>query len=136
MLKTLIVIVSSSVSAPPLPVLPWSSVWICTLAAPIKLVVGEKMSPFKAVLIADSAPVKTITGSAVPLPVVKVNPVTPLRVAVPLVEVRVTRTLLPPASTSAILIRLGRAVLKVRSTFWLVVCVARERDLILGPVSV
>jgi hypothetical protein len=68
--------------------------------------------------------------------VVKVNPVTPLRVAVQLVGVRVTWTLLTPASSSAILIGLSRAALKVGSTFWLVVCVAGERDLIWGPVSV
>ena len=61
---------------------------------------------------------------------VKVNPVTPLRMVVPLVGVGVTRTQLTLAPSSAIQVGLSRAALKVRSTFWLVVCVAGERDLI------
>ena len=44
--------VSLSVRVPPVPVSPWSAVTICRLAAPVKLVVGLKLSPDSAVLTA------------------------------------------------------------------------------------
>jgi hypothetical protein len=44
---TVMATLSVSLSAPPVPVLPWSFVTICRLAAPLKLAVGAKLSPFR-----------------------------------------------------------------------------------------
>ena len=62
------VTVSLSVRVPPVPVLPWSLVTIWRLAAPVKLAVGLKLSPARAVLTAAIVPVNVIVASAVPSP--------------------------------------------------------------------
>jgi hypothetical protein len=71
------------------------------LAAPLKPAVGVKLIPFKAVLMLAMVPVKVIVASAVPSPTVKLRPLVPLRVSVPLVAVSVTWMLFDPASGSA-----------------------------------
>ena len=48
--------VSLSVRVPPEPVLPWSLVTIWRLAAPVKLVVGLKLSPARAALTSATVP--------------------------------------------------------------------------------
>ena len=53
---TVMATVSSSVKVPPVPVLPWSLVTICRLAAPTQLALGAKLSPVKAVLTAATVP--------------------------------------------------------------------------------
>ena len=103
---TVMAIVSSSVRGPPKPVLPWSLVMICRLAAPLKLGVGANDSPSSAALMLAMVPVKVIVASAVPSPVLKARPAVPLSVILPLVPFSVTLTELPPASTSLIEIRL------------------------------
>ena len=82
--------VSVSASAPPEPVLPWSLVTICRVAAPLKSAVGEKLKPSRAALMSASVPVKVITASPTPSPVVKLRPVNWLSEIVPLVAVSVT----------------------------------------------
>ena len=70
---TVIATVSSSLFAPPGPVFPRSFETRRRLAAPLYPVVGAKLSPFRAVLIAVCVPVNVIV--AVPLaPAVKVSP--------------------------------------------------------------
>ena len=91
---------STSVRAPPRPVLARSSVPIWRLAEPLKLAVGVKTSPSSAALMSAMAPVKTAFASAVPSPVVKVRPVVWLRLTVPLVTVSATCTGFDPASGS------------------------------------
>src|SRR5215468_5795452 len=107
---TVMATVSTSVSGPPEPVLPWSLVVTVRLAAPLKLAVGANTRPFSAVLMLARLPV-TVTV-AVPLPVT-VRPVVPAKVITPVVAAKVTCTLLEPASTSATEIALPFAVLKV-----------------------
>lgn len=79
----MMVTVSESDMAPPVPVLPWSFVVIVTDAFPMKAVVGVNDMPPSAVLMLLRVPVKVIVASAVPSPVVKVSPVVLLRVKVP-----------------------------------------------------
>ena len=93
--------VSVSLRAPPLL---WSLVVRVKLAAPLKLALGWKVSPSKAVLMAPIVPVKTRVGSFVPVPVVKVSPAVPFRVRVPLVALSLTCTGLLLTSTSPIAI--------------------------------
>ncbi len=71
----MMLMVSVSLCAPPLPVLPWSLVVICKLAAPLKSAVGTKLNPSSAALRSASVPVKVITASATPSPAVKLRPV-------------------------------------------------------------
>ena len=92
--------VSVSLSAPPGPVLPRSSVEICTLALPMKPGVATKVAPASAALMSAMVPVKVMVASAVPSPVLKVSPWVPDRFSVPLVAVRVTWTGFVPASRS------------------------------------
>ena len=78
-----------AVSAPPVPVLPWSltvTTSDCSLPAPtvLMLAVGVKFSVAKAALRLAWVPVNTILVSVVPSPVVKVNPVSVPSVIVPL----------------------------------------------------
>ena len=77
--------VSLSVRVPPVPVLPWSLVTICRLAAPVKLVVGLKLNPDRAVLTAANDPVNVIVASAVPSPTENESPVRVDRVVAPFV---------------------------------------------------
>ena len=58
-------------------------------------------------------PVTLIRASPVPSPVMKVNPLMPARVRVPLAADRATLTWAPPTSTSPMLIRLPPAHEKV-----------------------
>src|SRR5262247_4124590 len=104
---TVMATVSTSVSGPPEPVLPWSLVVTVRLALPLKLLVGANTRPLRAVLMLAKLPV-TVTV-AVPLPLT-VRPAVPARVSVPLVAASVTWTLLLPASTSAIEMALPLAV--------------------------
>ena len=62
--------------------------------------------PARAALMFASVPVNVIVASAVPSPVLKLSPVRPLSVSVPLVAVSVTWSEPPAASTSLMLIRL------------------------------
>ena len=70
---TVIVTTSVSLKAPPVPVLPKSSVVTVTVAVPLKDVVGVKVDPSKAVLISAIVPVNVIVVSSVPSPTVKVT---------------------------------------------------------------
>ncbi len=87
---TVMFTVSVSLKAPPDPVLPKSLVTIWILAAPLKLAVGVKLMPLSAALMLLIVPVITIVEFAVPLPVVKLSPVVPLKVIAPLAAVKVT----------------------------------------------
>src|SRR5262245_32641496 len=70
-------------SAPPAPVLPRSLIQAVTNAAPWNPVVGARVVPLRAALIAVSVPVNVIDSSAVPSPAENVNPLTLPRVRVP-----------------------------------------------------
>src|SRR5882724_6416745 len=107
---TVMATVSTSLSGPPEPVLPWSLVVTVRLAEPLKLPVGWNTRPLMAVLMLARLPV-TVTVP-VPLPLT-VRPVVPARVSTPLVTANVTWTLLAPASTSAIEMALPLAAEKV-----------------------
>src|SRR5882724_5132421 len=107
---TVMATVSTSVLAPPEPVLPRSLVVTVRLALPLKLPVGANTRPFNAVLTLARLPV-TVTVP-VPLPLT-VRPAVPASVSTPLVAASVTWTLLLPASTSAMAMALPAAVLKV-----------------------
>src|SRR5882724_5567837 len=96
---TVMATVSTSVLAPPEPVLPKSLVVTVRLALPLKLPVGWNTRPLRAVLMLARLPV-TVTVP-VPLPET-VRPAVPASVSTPLVAASVTWTLLLPASTSAI----------------------------------
>ena len=72
MALTVMLIVSSSVSAPP-PVLPWSSVWIRRVATPLNPRSGVKTKPSKALLMSAWVPVNTIVVSSKPSPTLKVK---------------------------------------------------------------
>ena len=93
----------------------WSLVVRVKLAAPLKLSLGWKVSPFRAVLMAPIVPVKTRVGSSLPLPVVKLSPAVPFRVRLPLVALSVTCTGLLPAFTSLTAIRLPVRVEKTKA---------------------
>ena len=86
---TIIVTESVSVFAPPVPVLPKSSVSICKDISPVKLLSGLKLIPLKAALISLTEPVKVMEELLL-LPAVKVNPVVPLKVIVPVVLLSLT----------------------------------------------
>ena len=88
---TVMFTVSVSLSAPPEPVLPRSFVLICRLAAPVKFAVGTKLSPFNAVLIAETVPVNVVVASFTPSPALKVNPLVVVSVIVPFVAASVDR---------------------------------------------
>src|SRR5882672_10581155 len=107
---TVMATVSTSVLAPPEPVLPKSLVVTVRLALPLKLPVGANTRPFNAVLMLARLPV-TVTVP-VPLPET-VSPDVPASVSTPLVAASVTWTFELPASTSAIEMALPAAVLKV-----------------------
>src|SRR5882724_9205196 len=107
---TVMATVSTSVWAPPEPVLPRSLVVTVRLAAPLKLPAGWNTRPLRAVLMLARLPV-TVTVP-VPLPLT-VRPAVPASVSTPLVAASVTWTLLLPASTSAMEMALPPAVLKV-----------------------
>src|SRR5882724_6423846 len=111
--------VSTSVLAPPEPVLPRSLVVTVRLALPLKLPVGANTRPFNAVLTLARLPV-TVTVP-VPLPLT-VRPAVPASVSTPLVAASVTWTLLLPASTSAMEMALPAAVLKVRAPSSFMAC--------------
>ena len=117
---TLMVTVSVSVRVPPVPVAPRSLLTICRLAAPVKLVVGLKLSPFRAVLTAEMVPVNVIVASAVPSPTENDSApgIVPNNVVAPLVLTSWTWTVV--ASTSLIEIRL---LLPVENTFGVFVVV-------------
>src|SRR5882724_6004307 len=107
---TVMATVSTSVLAPPEPVLPRSLVVTVRLALPLKLPVGANTRPLRAVLMLARLPV-TVTVP-VPLPLT-VRPAVPARVSTPLVAASVTWTFELPASTSAMAMALPAAVLKV-----------------------
>ena len=97
---TVIATVSSSLFAPPGPVFPRSLETRRRLAAPLYPVVGAKLSPFRAVLMAVCVPVNVIV--AVPLaPAVKVSPEVVDSVDVPLVLITWSWIGLDAASESA-----------------------------------
>ena len=85
---------------------------------------GRKLIPARAALTLDKVPVKTIVASAVPSPVVKVRPVMPERVIVPLLAVRVTLIAPEAASTSVMLIRFPLPLEKTRLVSSLTLCAA------------
>ena len=70
---TAMLITSVSVNAPPVPVLPRSSVETVTVAVPLKDVFGVKVEPSRAVLISSMVPVNVIVVSSVPSPTVNVT---------------------------------------------------------------
>ncbi len=101
--------VSVSVSGPPVPVLPRSLEVMVNPPKPVKPAAGVNVMPFRAALTFTSVPRKVIVASAVPSPApvpfasvkLKLKPLVPLSVSVPLLAVSVTWIVLPPASTSA-----------------------------------
>ena len=114
---TVMATVSLSVRVPPVPVLPWSLVTICRLAAPVKLVVGLKLSPDSAVLTSANVPVNVIVASAVPSPTENVSPVKVDSVVAPLVLTSWTCIVPPAASTSVMEIRLPLPVENTLAVF-------------------
>ncbi len=104
--STLMLMVRFAVCGPPAPVLPWSSMSMRRVAAPVKPVDEVNDMPVSAVLRLASGPVATT--SAVPLPVT-VRPAVPESVAVPLVTVRLTFSAALFPSTSATLTVPGNA---------------------------
>ena len=113
---TLIVMALVAVSVPPVPVLPWSLVTICRVAAPVKVLVGVKIAPLSRRLMFAIVPVNVMVAVDVPLPTEKVRPVVTGRATVPLVAFSWTWTGLLPASTSLIEMGLLVAVENTLST--------------------
>ena len=109
---TLTVTVRAAVSGPPAPLLPRSLTLTCTEPAPAKFRFGSKRSPSSAVLMLLSEPVKLIVVFDVPLPTVKLKPITPARDNLPLLAASVTWIGLAPASASLIAIKLPLPVEK------------------------
>ncbi len=93
---------------------------ICSVAVPLKLLVGWKLSPFMAALISATLPVMVTT--AVPLP--DKVPVSGAigTVIVPLVAVRITCTVAKPASGSLVVIRFPFPLEKTRGCSSFVCC--------------
>jgi hypothetical protein len=114
------VIESVSDFGEPVPPAPKSVVPIWTVAMPWKAAVGENCRPLSAALTLASVPVKVIVASALPSPVLKLRPVSPLSVSVPLVAVRVTETLV--SSVSAMLMALPLPELKTSGVSIAVTC--------------
>ncbi len=96
-----ILILSESVSVPPVPVFPKSLVVMVSTAVPLKFAVGLNVSVANAALISVCVPRNTKLPSAVPSPVINAKPATPASVNVPLVTESVTSKSLLPASRSS-----------------------------------
>ncbi len=91
---------SMSERAAPMPVLARSLVLTCSVVTPVNPSGAAKVAPSSAALISAIVPVNVMMPSLVPLPVLKVNPLVPDRLTVPLAAVSVTWTGAPLASRS------------------------------------
>ena len=114
---TVIVIVVLLVKAPPLPVLPRSSISTSSVASPSKSVAEVKVAPLMARLTSLSVPLKVMVSSAVPSPTSNVSPVVKPSENAPCVAAIVTLTGLFAASWSPKRIALSDPCQKVRDWF-------------------
>ena len=90
----MMLIVESSISSPPDPLLPRSRETMCRAAAPLKFASGENVRPSSAALTAFSVPEIATSTSPVPVPVAKTSPIVEPSVMRPLVAV--SRTSIRP----------------------------------------